>query len=126
MNVGSSIVELPNPLTISHYIITIYLYKLTMNFRGLNILSNRKPNDRTHFTVRGLRNYLKNFKQSLTHVNTMQTGCNCTSGKTMNLRKDYALSRSATLALRRQLSEVVLTFRTRLVDPLPTPTHFTE
>lgn len=77
MKVGLSIfVELPNPFshhTISRYVVTINLCKLILNFSRLNIICiKNRMIERTHSTVNGLRNYLKHFKQSLTHVNTSQ------------------------------------------------------
>lgn len=97
INFVSSIVGLPNPLslhTINHYNVTINPYKFTTNFSRLNILSIKISNDRTNFTVRGLRNYFKHLKQSLTHISVKQSGCNrwverqCWSKET-NTRKCY-------------------------------------
>lgn len=76
-----------------------------MNFSELNILSIQKPYDRTHFIVSPLKNYCKLFKQSLTRVNTSQTGC---KWKDSEPKKQISISGSVTLALRWHISDSFL------------------
>ncbi|GBM78006.1 hypothetical protein AVEN_33661-1 [Araneus ventricosus] len=118
MNIGAPIIELPYPFSnhsIRHYIFTINLYKLTMNFSWLNVLCVQKPYYRTHFTTGVIGNRLQHFERSLTYVNTTQSGCNGVSGQKINQRHAALVRNCDTSVAVAVERDGALSLRTRLV-----------